>query len=55
MQRHIASLPISNELKQKLARNGIESFNELTKLKPTDLIKGNLNIIMSLIFPIFSK
>lgn len=41
MQRHIASLPISNELKQKLVRNGIESLNDLTKLKPTDLIKGN--------------
>jgi hypothetical protein len=45
MQRHVLSLPIPNDLKQKLVRNGIESVNELANLKPTDLMKGfNLNL-----------
>ena len=40
MQRHITSLPIPIEFKNKLVKNGIESVNELSNLKPTDLIKG---------------
>lgn len=40
MNRHITSLPIANNLKSKLIKNGIESINELKNLKPSDLIKG---------------
>jgi hypothetical protein len=40
MQRHVTSLPISNSLKAKLAKGGIEGVNELKQMKPTDLCKG---------------
>ena len=40
MQRHVNTLPISNILKVKLVKNGIESVNELRLIKATDLIKG---------------
>jgi RAD51-like protein 2 len=39
MYRHVTSLPIPNEFKSKLVKNGVESLNELANLKPTDLIK----------------
>ena len=37
--RHITSVPISNEIKAKLIKNGVESVNDLAHLAPTDLIK----------------
>ena len=45
MQRHITSLPLPNNYKLKLVKNGIESVNDLKNIKPVDLIKGLNKII----------
>jgi hypothetical protein len=42
MNRHIISLPIPNNFKFKLVKNGIETLNELKNFQPSDLIKGLL-------------
>ena len=47
MNRHVTSLPIPNNIKTKLVKNGIESVTDLKNLKPTDLIKGFLSLIFN--------
>jgi hypothetical protein len=40
MDRHVSTLPISNNFKYKLTKGGIETLNDLKMHQPTDLIKG---------------
>jgi hypothetical protein len=42
MQRHVQSLPIPNSYKTKLAKNGIESLNDLKKIKPNELLASSI-------------
>lgn len=50
MNRHLVTLPIRQDTKQKLQKFGIDNVTELRSYKPLDLLKRNYFEIFKLMF-----